>query len=474
MAPFTSTIADRASRQRTLLVAYLLRTLLLIGTAAAARAGASLLLFAGLVTLTGIVSSVIRPAQWALPPLLAKTPDEITPIMTGWTTLEGVGTIVGPAAAGLLLGVWGPGAAILLSALASGVCVSLTAGIKVNERRVKRAFQLGDLRSGLATVVREPGPRLVFSLFTAQTFVRGLLNVLIIAAAIGILGVGEDGAGYLTAVMGVGGLIGGLLTVSFIGKHDLGARMAVSLVIWGAPIAMIGLVPQPLVAGLAIAVVGLGNAFLDVAGLSLLQRVSPPHALARVFGVLEGIVFLMASLGSLAAPPLIEGLGIRNAHIVTGLILPIAAALGIRSLRKLDRQTRVPQERLSLLEAIPLFASMNPSDLAILAVRMEVRDAGPGETILREGEPGDAFYVIESGEVEVIRGESHLADLSDGDYFGEIALTRDVPRVASVKAVSGTRLLVIGRSDFIGTVVGNPLGAQAVEAVVSDRLDPGK
>lgn len=470
MAPFSSTIADRASRRQTLLVAYLLRALLLSLTATAVRSDTSFIGFASLIVAVGITSSVIRPAQWAFPPLLAKSPEEITPTMTGWTTLEGVGTIIGPAAAGLLIGAWGPETAILFSGIASAACGWLTAGLHVDERKIKKPFQISDLRSGLSTVAREQGPRLVIGLFTAQTFVRGLLNVLIVAAAIGVLGMGEGGAGYITAAMGVGGLIGGILTVSFVGKDDLGTRMAASLVMWGTPIAVIGLTPKAPVAALMLAFVGLGNAFLDVSGLSLLQRIAPPHALARVFGVLEGIVFLTASLGSLAAPPLIEWIGVRAAFVVIGCILPAAAALGYRSLRRLDAQTKAPEQRLYLLENIPLFAGLPPSDLATLAVRMDVRQVEAGETILTEGEPGDAFYVIQSGEVEVIRGGIRVAMLLDGDYFGEISLSRDVPRIASVVAVVGTELLVLSRSDFIGTVAGNPSGAAAVEAIVGQRL----
>ncbi|MBW3590190.1 MAG: MFS transporter, partial [Actinobacteria bacterium] len=116
MAPFSSAIADRIGRRTALLIAYLARALLLAVTAVTLQAGWPIPVFVAAVTLVGLVSSVIRPAQWALPPLLSKGPQEITPIMTAWTTLEGVGTIVGPAAAGFLVGTAGPASAIWMSA----------------------------------------------------------------------------------------------------------------------------------------------------------------------------------------------------------------------------------------------------------------------------------------------------------------------------------------------------------------------
>jgi len=136
----------------------------------------------------------------------------------------------------------------------------------------------------------------------------------------------------------------------------------------------------------------------------------------------------------------------------------------------LDQESRVPEQRVSMLEGIPLFSELPGSDLATLAIRMRQRSVPAGEEILEEGTQGDVFYVIERGEVAVMRGGESIATLGDGDYFGEIALTRDVPRVASVTATAETDLLSLGREDFLGTVAGNPQGAVTVEAVVQERL----
>lgn len=471
MAPFSSSLADRYGRRTTLLFAYMARAALLSLTGLCLQAGLPMPIFLVAITAVALVSSVIRPAQWALPPLLASHPKEITTIMTAWTTSEGLGTIVGPALSGVLVGLSGPPVAVWMSAVAAGFCGYLTARMAIDERRIKRPFDLGQFKEGINTVIREPGPRLVIGLLSTQTLIRGVLNVLIVASAVGLLAIGESGAGYLAAALGVGGLIGGIATISFADKDDLGTRVAISLFVWGTPILVIGVLPQAAVAALMIGLVGLGNALLDVSALTLLQRVSPPHALARVFGVLEGMVFLCVSLGSLLAPILIRTTGIRMAHVITGSVLPVASILSYRALHRLDLRYRVPEDRLEMLKQIPFLSALPGCDLATLAIRMHSRKVSAGEQILKEGTPGETFFIIESGEVMVTRDRREVATLHEGDYFGEIALTRDVPRVASVRAMADTKLLSLERQDFIGTVVGNPQGAAAVEAVVRDRLD---
>ncbi len=92
-----------------------------------------------------------------------------------------------------------------------------------------------------------------------------------------------------------------------------------------------------------------------------------------------------------------------------------------------------------------------------------------GAVVIREGDPGDRFYILESGAVRVTRGGVAVRRLdAPGDAFGEIALLRDVPRTATVGADEPTVLLVLGRDAFLAAVTGYPLvraeAAQIVDA----------
>ena len=100
-----------------------------------------------------------------------------------------------------------------------------------------------------------------------------------------------------------------------------------------------------------------------------------------------------------------------------------------------------------------------------------------GRTIIREGEAGDRFYVIESGLVAIFKNGVEVNRLGPGGYFGETALLRDVPRTATVTAVTGVVLHVLDRRPFLEAVTGSPLSAGEAERVIDLRAsnaDPGR
>ena len=102
--------------------------------------------------------------------------------------------------------------------------------------------------------------------------------------------------------MGIGGLIGALAAFTLIGRKRLASDFGLGIVLWGAPLAAIGIWPHSWVALVALAVHGLGNTLVDVAGLTLLQRTAPPDVLARVFGVLQMILVGTIGLGAALTP----------------------------------------------------------------------------------------------------------------------------------------------------------------------------
>ena len=89
---------------------------------------------------------------------------------------------------------------------------------------------------------------------------------------------------------------------------------------------------------------------------------------------------------------------------------------------------------------------------------------------MQEGEPGDRFYVVRAGELEVSVDGKPVRILGPGDHFGEIALLRDVPRTATVAAQSDVELYALDRDEFIGSVTGHAPSAEAADAVVMQRL----
>jgi len=274
----------------------------------------------------------------------------------------------------------------------------------------------------------------------------------------------------LNAALGVGGLVGGVVAVTLVGVRRLAFTFGLALILWGAPILLIGVWAKAVPAFVLIAIAGLGLTIVDVAGFTLLQRAVPEDVLARVFGVLHSAFYLTGGIGAIVAPPLINWLGIRGALIATGAVLPAVTIPTFGLLARIDRTLRVPTAELAQLQAIPMFAPLPAPTLEALALSMTRREVPAGETIFRQGDHGDRFYIIDSGEIEIEIDGREANVLGPGEHFGEIALLRDISRTATARARKETKLYALERDAFLGAVTGHAGSSEEAETVVVARL----
>jgi MFS family permease len=223
----------------------------------------------------------------------------------------------------------------------------------------------------------------------------------------------------------------------------------------------------------ALIVSGIGNALLDVAGFTLLQRAADDRVLGRVFGVFYVGVLATQGIGSVAAPVLIHLIGIRGALAVGGALLPVVAVAIYPRLRRVDDYTSVPEKALAVVGRVPLFEPLPPTSLEKLARAAAPETVPRGTAVISEGERGDTFYVVVDGSFEVSSDGRALRTLGPGGFFGEIALLRDVPRTATVSAATDSEVLVIRRMDFLTAVLGNLESAETVDEIVSSRVGRG-
>jgi hypothetical protein len=199
------------------------------------------------------------------------------------------------------------------------------------------------------------------------------------------------------------------------------------------------------------------------------QRAAPEEVLARVFGILEMTIYTSMALGSITAPAVIAGLGIRGSLVLFGLLLPVSVLVFGVKLVRIDRLMN-PPPALETLRKIPMFAPLPAPILEDLAARAVPVEVAKGSYVFKQDDTGDRFYVITAGSVDVVIDEELANPLRSGDYFGEIALLQDVPRTASIRAREDTRLLALDRDDFVHAVAGSPGATEAANHVIGTRL----
>jgi hypothetical protein len=430
------------------------------------------LLFA-VVALEAGVGAFSRPLHMALLPAVARTPRQLVAANVTSSAAEGLGTFVGPAMAGLLLIATGSLGAMLAVVAIYAIGVASIARLHVpavGRSNTTATAVLGQLSAGVTALAALPGPRLIVFGLGLQTFVRGLLTVLIVVAAIDLLGMGEPGVGALNAAMGLGGLAGAAGAIALAGRDRLSPAFSLALAGWGAPIAIIGLVVHPAVALLAMLVVGVSNAFIDVSGFTLIQRMTPNTGRISVLGLVDSVANGGVALGGVVAPFLAEALGIRGALIVTGLLLPIAAILIAPALRRTDEGGVADVRRVQLIRGEPLFAPLSLATVEHLAAALVPVDFRDGDWLMRQGDPGGEYLLIDTGDVEISQDGRAVGTLGPGTGVGEIALMQDVPRTASVRALGPVTAFSLGREAFLEAVVGHATSRAAAASRVQARL----
>jgi MFS family permease len=476
VAPFASALGDRFRRERFLVAVSLAGAAALGGSAAAYFLSQSELIVFALAAVVGVTSTLFRPALQATLPSLATTPEELIAANGATSTLESLGTLLGPLVAGVLVSVANVGVVFLVASAALLVAAAQLRGVLVEGRiqviassRMPRPREL--LAGGFRAVVSEPTTRLLVFLTTAQSFIRGCLNVLIVVGVFQLFGAGAGAVGYLTAAVGIGGLVGAFGALSLKGRR-LAVPFGISLVFWGLPIILIAAWPSVPAGIFLLAVVGAANSVEDVAVFTLFQRIVPDHVLTRVLGIVWGLAMGAIAIGSVAATGIVALVGSRAAFVVVGAILPLATLIVWRQLARIDREMLPPADELAIVEGVPMFAPLSIAAKEHMAARLVEVPVTAGEVVIRAGDSGDRFYMVADGALEVTNGVH--AKAHRGDFFGELALLRDIPRTATVIATTRSRLYALEREDFLAAVTGHSAVRAAGEAVVEQRLRPAK
>ena len=471
LAPFVAQIGDRMPRERALAVAYLAQGVAAGLTAVALWADLPPpVVYAGAVLLNVAITAT-RPTHLSVLPELADSPAQLTAANALTSSLEGFAIFIGPLLAGVMIALEGPWLVFGVMAVALTAMGLALLAVHARSRLVTQRSPDGGALAGFRELRRRPGARLLLGFVTGQTAVIGALDVLTVILAYGVLSMGPAGPGVLSAAVGVGGLVGAAAAMTLIGKARLAPAFLLGVVAIGVPIALIAFATGPATALLLLGIAGIGKTFFDVTARTLLQRTVDDDVLARVFGVQEGFAMAALAVGSALAPILVVTLGVDATFVLAGLALPLVALLVLRRIRAVDRDARLADpDDIALLRGTPIFEPLGPASIERVARNLIHVDAEPGMVVIREGDPGDRFYVIASGEVEVSRHDLPVAKLGPGDFFGEIALLRNIPRTATVAASGFASLRSLDRAQFLAAVTGSPAGAVALGEVMDKRI----
>jgi MFS family permease len=327
-----------------------------------------------------------------------------------------------------------------------------------------------DAAAGGAALARIGRPAGMVVLAFAQTFVRGALLVLMIVLALDTLRLDEDSIGWLSAAIGFGGLVGATAAARAVRMSRLGRCFVAGVAGWGVGVLALSGAPTGAAAFGALVLVGIANAFQDAPAFILMPRFLGPELAGRALGAFELVVMAGMGSGALVAPVLAESLGVRESLLTVGSGLVILALGYVPPFVTIDRTMPRPLPEAALLQEVPMFAPLPLVVIEQLALDARSHRYRDGEVVVREGEPGDRFYVLTDGSAAVSVKGAPRPPLGPGEAFGEIALLRDVPRTATVTATGPLGVLVLSRDRFLGALSASQVSAQHAESLAEQRL----
>jgi hypothetical protein len=432
-----------------------------------------------LVGLQSALATAFRQVQVALMPWLAHTPDELTSANAVASVLVAAAWVVGPAIAAGLIATSTAQVALVASWGLIAVAALLLLGVRpvAFHAPMRETWGLKQLRrdliAGFNAGIRQRDALAIFVPAAAQQFGTGVINVLTVVIAVDLYRLGSAGTGWLTAVLGAAGVLVAPLAVKVVRGQRMARSFIGGVAGWGAPMVVLAFVHARYWPFVMFGLIGVANVFEDAGEYSSVHLVVPARLMGSALGVRKGALLLVTGVGAAVTPLLIDAWGARGTLLATGLLLVVLAVASLPRLRAIDGRTAAPGPDLALLRRVSFFRPLPLAVVEHLARELQTVSFEPGDVILREGETGDLFYLVVAGQARASKDSVQLSEMGAGDSFGEIALLRQIPRTATVTAVSRVETRTLARAEFLAAVSGSPESVDSAEKVVSTRLQAG-
>jgi MFS family permease len=469
-APLTGALIDRIGRASVVAGACALQAVCMGATAAVMGADGPFWTIVLLAAATGAAATAPRPALEALMPALARSPEELTRASAAWGAIDNAGFLLGGGAGAASLAVLSASAVTAIAAACLGAAALLALRLPwVTATRADEPEEttgLADALAGLRMLREAPLLRTAFMILAGLLLVEGAIEVQLPALSIGQLHMGDGGPGQLYIVWAIAGVLGSAVVLRVVRRRGYGLALLIGSLGFAVGVGVAGADGVAL-ALLAMLPAGVGMAWVEVAFMALVPRLADDAVAGRVYALAEVAYSGMAGVGALLAPLLIRALGVSTSLAAVGAAFGLLAISASRTLARLDIGQEEASRVRELLRSVSFLAPLPLPRLERLVRGATLLEAPAGTRIVRAGEPGGEFYVIEEGSVEI---EEYGRRQGPGDGFGEIALLQNRPRTATVRAISDVRLWMISRRAFVAAVSSHQDVSQLADATIQDHL----
>jgi hypothetical protein len=291
--------------------------------------------------------------------------------------------------------------------------------------------------------------------------------------AVELLGKSEAYAGYVTTAVGVGCVVAVGVSLLVIGRRWIAPWILTSALATAVALVAVSFVGSRIVASMvALAMFGVATTTYELTALMLLQRVSRLDLIGHVFALVEALQMAMLAIGAASVPLAVQLFGSRRSPAAVGVLFAVlVAGLGTRIVL-IDRRARVPITEMAALRSTPLFGALPGPALETVAREARRVAVGAGDVVVRQGDRGTKYFAVISGNLVVSIDGGERAELGRGDGFGEIALLRDLPRAATVRATTEAILLAVDREPFLTAVTGHAATRDRATSIAAAHLDP--
>lgn len=449
----TGRLLDRGDVRTVLVATEAIRGLLFIALAGAVAVGLNAWLVLATVLIAYTLGVPARPAVMAVLPRLAgetnlasaaATLSTIRQLVAFAGPLLGVAVVQVSVAAGFAL----KGAAFLLSALLLGSI----RGVRWPGRNSARP-SAARTEAEPPRQPRPPGLVGLVVLIGGMYTVRGAEMVLYVLVVTELLGAPAASLGFLSGGAGVGAVLAVPIATRVIERLRPATTLGTAVLLTAVPTAVLAIVGSVLFASAITALVGAGMVLFEVASVLTLQRVTRDGQLGTVFGAVDSASNAGMLVGALLVPGLVLVAGVDGGLAVVamgiGVVYLITAAAVVRVGRIAAERLEAIEPTVDVLERVGLFDEAPRFALERLAAAAEEQSVPRGTTVVRQGDPAEDIWVVRGGDLEVTVDGDRVNVVGTNGWFGEIGLVEQVPRTATVRALTPATLLRIPGSVFL-------------------------